>query len=828
MKNTQFVQRALVTALLTLWAGSGLAEVETETFAGKMVVSGEIDTAVQLTNIDDAREKFEEYREVPNGVVVNDFRLKADGASTAHYLDIRVKDPLQDDERYEIKGGVHGSYNFGIIYDNIPHNFSSGRFLESSAGGGRYVISDAVQSALQANEVLRSARLTNTGVTSTANGALINPADAQNMALDAGMTGIVNNSYTAANTVKFGLNREKTGFSFDYHLPDDAKVWVKLNDEKRTGVRRINAGSYERYNNGVTTTTAGVGNRSHVADYFQVEGIELPESIDYRTTTFNLGTGIYKKDWLLDAAYTLTSFENRNHSLIWDNPFRITGAEATNAAGTAPANAFNRFRSALGQASLPPDSRSHELAVSGALDNLPLNSRFTANVSYGRITQDTDFAPYTLNTGLLASTSTPTGAAAGTLPNTVLPQNSLNGEVATLFQSYQLTSKPTHALTVTGKYRYYDYDNKSDHITFPNYAAFGDSFWRAVRNDPGAPVRNETLSFTRQNAELALDYHWSKALTLQGEGFWEGWDREELRIDGTEEIGFAAGVVYKPSMTTTLRAKYRRSDRTVHGYETGNTRENPEAVGLVNYDWADRERDKFDLRAQMLPTDEITIGASVNYLKDKFAEDARFGLKKNRSLFGDLDISYAPSEEFSIHANYSRENRKGLMQSGAKDDAFDNPATATNETTIGAFNPENYWNTDTKETVDTFGLGAMFHLIPEKLILNVDYALSDSDMEFTTSNPNGSVKLLNAAAQPWPTVKNRWQELKIDLGYNFSASTKIGMTYLYERYELDDFANTGAYMAGSSFENSTKYVFTGANNFNYDAHVLAAYVRFQF
>ena len=825
MNNTQFKQRVLVVALLAIWADAGLAQVESEALGSKSIVSGEVDVAIRQTNVSGAREKFEENRDVRSGFVVNDLRLKADGVATPFFLDLKVRNPLQDNEFYQVNGGVHGNYKFGFVRDNIPHNFSSGRFLESDAGSGRYLISDAVQNQLQSAEVLRNQRLTGAGVTSTAGGAAINPADAQNMALDAAMRGIVNNLYNSATTIKFGLNRETTAFKFDYQLPSDATVWAKVSEEKRTGVRRINAGSYERYNNGVTTTTAGVGNRGHVADYFQVEGIELPETINYRTTTVSLGTGIHKSDWMLDASYTLTDFKNRVHSLTWDNPFRSTGAQATNA-DNSPGNAFNRFRSAFGQMTLPPDSQSHELGLSGAID-LPLHSKLTGNISYGWIEQNTAFDPYTLNTGVIANSVTGAPLAA----SLALPQSSLNGKVNTLFQSYQLTSKPVRDLSLAAKYRYYDYANKSSNITFPGYSGFGDSFWRTEKNDVSggqdALVRNETLSFKRQNAELSVDYHLLKSVTLLGEAFWEGWDRQQLRIDGTSESGVGAGLIVKPSRTASVRANYRYAHRSVSGYITGNTKENPEAVGLVNYDWADRIRNKLDIRAQLLPSDAITVGLSTNYLEDKYGGDSLFGLKKNRSLIGAIDISYAPSEAVSLYLNLAREDRKGKMQSAAKDDSFDNPATAVNETRIGSFNPENYWNTDISEKVDTVGLGAMIQLIPSRLTLNAGYSLSNSSMDYTTSNPVPP-KLLNAVAQAWPTVKNRLQEFKLDLAYNQSKNIKIGAIYLYEWYKLDDFTNTSAYLAGSTLENSTKYVYAGANNYKHDAHVLSAYLRYKF
>jgi len=273
---------------------------------------------------------------------------------------------------------------------------------------------------------------------------------------------------------------------------------------------------------------------------------------------------------------------------------------------------------------------------------------------------------------------------------------------------------------------------------------------------------------------------------------------------------------------------YRYSHRTVDGYKPGNTQENPEAVGLANYDWADRIRNKADLRFQILPLEAVTVSLSGSYLNDEFGGENRFGLKKNESVIGGADVTYTASDALSFYVNYAKEYRKGSMQSAAKDDSFDNPSTPANETTIGAFNPENYWNSTTTEKVDTIGLGVTVQIIPERLTLNTSYTYSNSTMDISTINPNGAVKLANAAAQAWPTVRNLLQEVRADIGYNFTKNLKTGVTYLYELYTLDDFANTAAYMAGSSFENSTKYLFAGANNYSYDAHVVGAYVKYKF
>ncbi|HBA88102.1 MAG TPA: hypothetical protein DCZ75_09000 [Geobacter sp.] len=818
-RNSNFTH----TALAVLVTGMACSTVLAET--GKVNISGEVNAGVQQTKVDGFPDKFQEYRDLQEGVRVNDFRLKVDGVDSPYYLDLKAKNLVQDDEYYRVKGGVHGKYNFGLFYDKTPHNFSSGRLLLNHLGGGRYGIADVIQSNLQAEEVLRSDRTP----TATGTPAIINPADAANMALDADMVNIVNNLYRdSANTVKYGLKRSKTGFNFDFAPVEDVKVWTKVNSEKRTGTRRINQGTYERY-------TAGSG-ATHLTDYFLVAGVELPEVIDYRTTTISVGTGIYKKKWLADAEYTFTDFENKVGSLVWDNPFRLTSAQASAADNTTTAlgsNGFNRGRSALGQITLTPDSKSHDVNLSGSVE-LPLHSRFTGNVSYGWVTQDESFDPYTLNTAI--GTSFP-GALAPFAAGLALPQNSLNGKVATLFQSYQLTSKPTESLAVTARYRYYDYDNKSDNISFPGYAAFGDSFWRTERADVSSsltdiPVRNEALSYTRQNAEIAVDYHLFKPLTLMVEGFWEDWDREQLRIDGTTEFGAGGGFVYQPTRTAKLKGNYRYSHRTVDGYKPGNSSENPEAIGLQNYDWAERTRQKADLRLQTTPIQAVTVGLSGRYLKDEFGGDNRFGLKQNDSLTGGIDVNYAVTDAVSLYASYAKDYRKGFMQSAAKDDVFNAASAIDDAFTTGAaggnFNPLNYWNSSIYEKVDTVGLGFSLQVIPEKLTLNTSYNVSYSKTDINTYNPNGIPKLTNATAQDFGTITNKYQEVKADLGYNFTKNMKVGVTYLYELFMQDDFSNTGTYTAGSTYENSTKYLYTGANNYSYDAHVVGAYLNYKF
>jgi MtrB/PioB family decaheme-associated outer membrane protein len=836
MKRTGFKYPALIT-LLSLTVFAGAVQAEMDIMGGKATISGGVDVGVQQRNVDGSVEKFEEYRDVQNGFLLHDLRLKLDSnTAIPYYLDIKVKNPVQDNEFYKLNGGIHGKFSIGLFYDSIPHNFSRGTLLHSGVGTGSLLIPDTIQGNLEALEQTRAERGGNPLVDTTGE--------------DAVQQAIVRDLFANRDDLVFKLKREKTGFSLSYNITPDVKTWARVTHEKKLGTRVITAGTYERFAQGASGLT-------HLSDLFLVTGAELAEPINYRTTVLDVGIGVYKKKWLADITYNFTNFDNNNLALTWDNPFRITDATATNAGGAALVagdNGFNRGRFGSGLLSMTPDSQSHDFTVNGSVE-LPMHTRFSAAVTYGLVTQDDAFVPYTLNSALnnLAFAGAPAALGIDVTNPADLPARNLDGDVRTLAMSYQLTSKPVKPLTVTAKYRYYDYDNKSKQILFPGYPGFGESYWRTFKNDVGGTandglVINEPLSYTRQNAEVILDYHVIKPLTLSLDGGWELWDRENLRIDDTQELSIGGGFIFKPIKMASLKGSYKFAHRSVAGYVPGNTPaeadgtgSNPEALGLVNYDWADRKRHKADLRLQVVPIQSITLGVSGQYLSDEYGRDNRFGLKKAEVIVGALDAAFSPTERMTFYANYTKEYRKSRIQNGAKDDPFDVAGSTLDDAfATDNFNPFNYWNSNIHDKTDTVGIGATVQLIPDKLVLDTSYNLSFSKTEFNNFNPNAAAanaagfadgaKLANAVAQDWPTVRDRLHEVRMNLAYSFTKNLKAGITYLYEWYKLDDFAweNMQSYMASVSAENSTKFVFTNSTFKGYEAHVGGVYLSYRF
>jgi MtrB/PioB family decaheme-associated outer membrane protein len=799
--------RQSLAALLALLAGGASAQDAAPT---PPAIALDAAGGARFTDVSGSDEKFEEYGEVDQGAVLDHLRFRLQYPTSADHLEIDIRDALQDDESYRLVAGRRGRYELSLSYDATPHVFSGGAFLWGGFGSGRLQIADVVQSQLEANEQTGPER----------SGGTLNLAtdpNADTTGEDAVQQGIVRGLYSAARPVTFKVQRQRAGAGLEYQVARDVRVWVRVANENRDGARVITAGTYERWNVGSGLT--------HTIDRFLTAGADLAEPIDYRTLTVTAGAGVQKKAWLADVEYTLTRFRNFEGALLWDNPFRI--GDAIQAGGV------DRGRFAVGQLALPPDSLAHDVSASGAVD-LPLHGRLAATLSFGLIGQVDAFLPYTQNAAILATNVGGTPSAA-TLAR---PAGNLDGDVRTIAGTVSLSARPLEPVSVTVKYRYYGHDGKSRELTFPGYAAFGESAWRTVKNDRNAPVANEVFDYRRQDADLGVDYRLSRLVTLSLEGAWEGWSFDNLRLDGLDEYAVGGGFTVRPLRTATLKVRYRFSDRSADGYLQGRTAENPEATGLVNFNWADRRRHQASARFQMSPVELVSFGVLGKFLDEEYdgkteggrqVDQFRFGRTDLRALMGAVDVTVTPGERLTFQASYSREYRKEQMASAAKDDGVKANASFGFD---DDYAPENYWDSNIAETVDTVGVGATVQLVPEKLVLDASYNLSFSSMDVDTRNPNGvsATTLANAVANDWPEIRNRLHEVVVALTYPLLPHVRAGVRYQFESFDLDDFAWSGLqpYMAGSTVENSTRFLFAGATYDHYKAHVGAAYLSGSF
>jgi hypothetical protein len=84
---------------------------------------GEVSAAPMQVEIKGNRAKFNEYRDLRDGVHGH-IGLHYDAEKT--YLDFRADHMGYRDQKYELEGGRRGSFTYHLGYDEIPHNFTFG------------------------------------------------------------------------------------------------------------------------------------------------------------------------------------------------------------------------------------------------------------------------------------------------------------------------------------------------------------------------------------------------------------------------------------------------------------------------------------------------------------------------------------------------------------------------------------------------------------------------------------------------------------------------------------------------------------------------------
>ncbi len=95
-------------------------------------LSGEVSATGMLTSVGGNNAKFNEYRDVRDGVY-GDVKLKYE--SERSYVDLNAQDMGYDTQRYSIRGGVWGDFKFDLNYDELPHNITyDAKTLYSGAG----------------------------------------------------------------------------------------------------------------------------------------------------------------------------------------------------------------------------------------------------------------------------------------------------------------------------------------------------------------------------------------------------------------------------------------------------------------------------------------------------------------------------------------------------------------------------------------------------------------------------------------------------------------------------------------------------------------------
>ena len=255
----------------------------------------------------------------------------------------------------------------------------------------------------------------------------------------------------------------------------------------------------------------------------------------------------------------------------------------------------------------------------------------------------------------------------------------------------------------------------------------------------------------------------------------EGWK------DNTARISFdTVGNQY-----VTFRAQYEHTKRDLVGLDRrGPDRDGDAAGGALLRRGGSHARPRLlDPRADAAVLARLQCHASrpARTITPGPTRSSEFGLLDNKNTSFSVGFNYTPSAKLNLGADYGRDDKFDSLQQSRNA----NPAPDPSWT-----DPNRNWTLSNDEKVNNFS--AYLNLVKaiKKTDIRASYDLSDSDQAFVHGGPRIPVLAATAPGQfiALPNVTNKWQRAMVDLKYSVSAKVGLGLSYWYEKFDVEDFA----------------------------------------
>ena len=523
--------------------------------------------------------------------------------------------------------------------------------------------------------------------------------------------------------------------------------------------------------------------------------LEILEPIEQTVHDFKVSASLARENWQLRFSYNLSLFENSLDGVIADNP--------------APGVAFDTVAAtstpSRGRIALAPDNTAHTWTLAGGV-NLPLRTRVNGALSYSWRLQNQDFLPHTINPGLVAFGGSQLD----------LPKSSLDGDVRILLFNLNATSRPLKPLTLTARYRVYDYNDQTDEMIFTGRVDADLTFVKEA-------TRATRFPYTKHNA--GMDARWRILTPLAftvGMG-WERWERSDKHREApiTDEFMPKASLDYTPTDWMLLRATYAPSFREINDYNSHAhvahvSLEEPglgtgtQHFRLRKFDEANRDRQRADLLLQLTPLDTLTTSLTYSIREDDYTHSL-FGLQKDNSWAAGIDVTWTPHERLSMSASYVREESLAQLRSKYR-------------STTQLDNPTYDWVARNSDAIDTFGAGVNATLIPGVLDLGLNWNFSYALWRMEAFNPlTPTPAAASATAVNFPAIEDTLNRLEAFLRYHFGKNWTAKLQYVFESFQKTDFRTDQLVPS-----EGTTNIFLGNDLKNYDAHILGLTLAYRF
>jgi MtrB/PioB family decaheme-associated outer membrane protein len=766
--------RAAGLALAAGWL-AGTAQAQVDVAGARL--AGELEVGGRAITGDDwgSSSKYDEYREQDPGAFGSGSFL-LENRTEPYWLRGWLTDVGEDDQRYELEGGRWGRYRFDLEYSELPHIFSNDARSLYVESDGVLDFPDAFQGAIQAAPPCA---------------ALPCPPASQTGLLEGFLAG------SPQRDLEFRLRSGRATFEVSPREELDLLAGYSIQD--RSGTRPF---------------ALGFGSPGGTF-------VNFVAPIEQRIHQVNTGARWSQGPWSLEAGYDGSFFDDDFERLIVDNPLR-----ATDDASLGPSR---------GRLSSAPDNSAHTFRLAGAT-RLPTEfpSRLAGTFAYGRRLQDDSFLCHTINTALLATPQ----SCVGTGSALDLPEDSLDGDVATFLANLVLTARPTDALSLTARYRLYDFDNDTEEMEFPTHVVNDTSLVTEAR-------RNVANEYRRQTGELEAAFDLTERATLQAGYELEQWDRSDDReVTRLHEHRPSVGLDVRLASWSQLRASYQFGVRRSNGYDEfayfeetfvdplpGDELALLEFPELTKFDQADRISNRVDLLALLTPRDDLSFTLSGSLATADY-DNTDFGLESDESYSVGGETAWQALSWLGLSTWYTFENIRYEQSSRFR------PVTGG----VAVDDPANDWSSLSKDQVHNLGFDVDLVLVPDRLDATLGYGIQHA-VGRTNAGPGCMPDPVTCVLPPgdggnavnWPHLEDVLQNVHASLRYHVNEKLTVKGAYVFEKFDLSDFKTEdldpfepASNVNGSGSLSPSRDVFLGARLEDYEAHVFALSLIYRF
>ncbi|MCB1669531.1 MAG: MtrB/PioB family decaheme-associated outer membrane protein [Gammaproteobacteria bacterium] len=526
-------------------------------------------------------------------------------------------------------------------------------------------------------------------------------------------------------------------------------------------------------------------------------GSVVVRPIDYQTDEATVGLSYSSRSGQYNLSYSAMLFSNEDQALRFENPFN--NEEWAAGAGFDAGG--------VGQISLEPDNRSHQLAFSG-VQSLGGTTRLSGNLVIMRLEQDDNFLPYS-------------NVLADEYP---LPRTDLNGRVDSLTGSLNFSTRVSRQTTLRLRYNYRERDNRTPQNNYQRIA--GDAEPQQPLLSEGTRV-NRLYDLQQHRYSADLTYRLAGRNRLSGGLEWETTDRSMVDVAKTDETSGYLKWDFAPSATSNGWLKLSRAERDASRYDTTQpfiSGHNPDYVAtlmgnelfendplLRRYHLSDRDRDELSGSLNFFPSDLVGLSLLAKLSNNDYP-DARVGISEseNGNFAADLSLTPQASWKASLYYNFDRfdNTNRGYTRLGFPFNTPFYPAALRN--------PDLNWKVETRDRVHSLGGGVDWELLQGRLQLSLDASYTDAQTETSPASGNGFLPIPGATTDdPLPDVRTEISSISLHGRYQLQPGRQLAVRYYFEDYNSADWA-----IDGIDVDSLANVLLPGTRSFNYSGHLL--------